>query len=179
MKKLLILDKDGTITEPISGGKFVQHPTDQKLIEGVSAAIKEYTDLGYLIVIASNQAGVAAGYKTLEDAILEMRFAMKLTGVTTGYFCADFEGETCYEVGLTSVTEIHKTDYGSKLSGTFRKPGTGMIKYCMASIPNDFTVFVGDRPEDRQAAMDAGVSFYWADSCGFLERNAGSCRETK
>ena len=35
MAKLLILDKDGTLVRPKSGGRFVQSPDDQELIPGV------------------------------------------------------------------------------------------------------------------------------------------------
>lgn len=71
MNKLLILDKDGTLTKTISGEKFVQHPEDQKIIPGASKAVNYAKQQGYKIAIASNQGGVKAGFKTIEEALQE------------------------------------------------------------------------------------------------------------
>lgn len=37
--RLLLLDLDGTIHEPLSGEKFIQHPRDQRIIKGADKAI--------------------------------------------------------------------------------------------------------------------------------------------
>ena len=57
MTKLLVLDKDGTLTRPKSGNTFVQNPEDQELIEGVAEAIARYVADGWTLAIASNQGG--------------------------------------------------------------------------------------------------------------------------
>jgi len=72
--KLAILDKDGTIVQPKSGNKFVQNPTDQILIDGVVDGCKRLIDAGYVLAIASNQGGVSAGFKTLDQASSEMSY---------------------------------------------------------------------------------------------------------
>lgn len=59
MTKLLILDKDGTLVRPKSGGEFVQHPEDQELLPGVADAIGRYAAEGWTMAIASNQGGCA------------------------------------------------------------------------------------------------------------------------
>ncbi|MBE9193571.1 hypothetical protein IQ230_25235 [Gloeocapsopsis crepidinum LEGE 06123] len=45
-EELLLLDCDGTIREPISGAKFIQHPEDQKIIAGAEQAIAHYHQEG-------------------------------------------------------------------------------------------------------------------------------------
>lgn len=55
--KLIILDKDGTLTTPKSGKKFVQHPEDQVLLPGVLDALKWHDSQGHILAIASNQGG--------------------------------------------------------------------------------------------------------------------------
>lgn len=57
MKKLLALDKDGTITTTVSGETFVRSPDDQKLIPGIADRISEYIAEGWSIAIVSNQGG--------------------------------------------------------------------------------------------------------------------------
>ncbi|YAF99498.1 MAG: hypothetical protein AB3A66_29745 (plasmid) [Nodularia sp. CChRGM 3473] len=69
MTKILFLDLDGTVRRTKSGKTFINTPLDQEIIPGVTEAISHYSD-HYLIGI-TNQGGVAAGKKSLEDAIAE------------------------------------------------------------------------------------------------------------
>lgn len=69
MTKLLLLDCDGTIREPLSSNPLIQHPRDQKMIKGADKAIAHFHSQGWSICGISNQGGVAAGHKSLEDAI--------------------------------------------------------------------------------------------------------------
>ena len=165
--KLLICDKDGTLVRTKSGQTFVQHPEDQELIEGVADAIARYVANGWAIAIASNQGGVAAGFKTLEDAIKETRYALKLTGIITAAIAHSDEKQGYGEcVWLTS--HYYETVTHTQL--LFRKPNSGMIDL-LATNPYGNTLwrgdvevlFVGDRPEDQGAAANAKVDFMWAD----------------
>lgn len=178
MDKLLILDKDGTLVAPKSGNTFVQSPEDQQLLPGVKQAIERYQSEGWVIVVASNQGGVEAGHKTLEDAIAEMRYCMKLLRyicpdyrftsgcpVWEALFCPDFAGEQCWSVqwGLKAMP-IHECEWiDSSLHGQFRKPNPGMILFAKSRSQYKDVLFVGDRDEDRLAAEAAGVQFMGAE----------------
>lgn len=164
--KLLLLDKDGTIVFPASGEKFVQSPDDQQLLPGVAEAIDRYANEGWTMAIASNQGGVAAGHKTLEEAFCEMQFCLKLLGghcTWRVYFCPDFEGKTCF-AGDWRGFENYSWLIAQR---GYRKPNPGMIQAamleCQITDPQS-VLFVGDRPEDEQAAIAAGVPFMWADA---------------
>ena len=175
MGKLLILDKDGTLVRPKSGGAFVQHPEDQELLPGVAEAIARYHVDGWRMAIASNQGGVAAGHKSLQDAIAEMAYCLILLPefVRTAVFCPDdgmsiefvrkFDGVAKYRGYLR-----HKYMNYARSWRTFRKPDPGMIHAVIDFCTNDGSgdsveiLFVGDRPEDQQAATNAGVNFMWA-----------------
>lgn len=166
---LVIIDKDGTLVEPASGDRFAQCPTDQQLLPGVAERIAELKEMGATIVIASNQGGVAAGYKTLSDAIKEMQYALKLLPeIEYAYFCPDYAGEVAYYIHQSEVDAspamaawcVHTTVPGSELIGTFRKPEAGMLKAAMAVYPMlTQAVMIGDRPEDQQAAAATGIPF--------------------
>jgi D-glycero-D-manno-heptose 1,7-bisphosphate phosphatase len=178
--KLLILDKDGTLVQPVSGEKFVQHPHDQKFIPGVSEAIARYVADGWKVAIASNQAGVAAGYKTLKDAIAEMEYCLALTlgKIKHGFLCPDMEGKQCYRVISDEDYTWHcdrKALHNRIIPvlynlDSYRKPGYGMLQEAASNFgmmnwkgfrdPSSI-LFVGDRPEDEQAALNAGVRFMW------------------
>lgn len=178
--KLAILDKDGTIIRPSSGKTFVQAPEDQELIPGAKEAANRLIQDGYLIVLCSNQDGVAAGYKSLESAIAEMKFACELIGCSESYFCPcgpGSKGDYCIEVSRrgyqnywfnrewsgTKLVDnfIWNGDYYTANQLGFRKPNPGMLKIAIekrARRPKDI-VMIGDRPEDHGAAAAAGVRF--------------------
>jgi histidinol phosphatase-like enzyme len=59
MTKLIIFDKDGTLTQPISGSTFVQHPHDQQLRPGVAQKLEQLRAEGVAMAISSNQGGCA------------------------------------------------------------------------------------------------------------------------
>ena len=239
VKRLAILDKDGTLVGTKSGETFVQHPEDQILLPGVEEAIARLVDDGYELVIASNQGGclvrtcipidfpvgayyvngtdkpikvirkktvnldggvvldfaeprsngkyyayfmsssqVKYQYKTLEDAIDEMRYCLSLLRPIVGtsinnlivYFCPD-NGETCWLVkGDTKYFPPRLCNFNC---GNYRKPNPEMLfaaieeyRPMTASITNwhkENCIMIGDRNEDEMAAFNANIKFLWAD----------------
>lgn len=161
MSKLLILDKDGTLTRPRSGGKFVQHPNDQDLLPNVSETLSKYAANGWAMAIASNQGGIASGYKTLEDAIVEMKYCLGLLPmIDCAIFAPYYHGCIAWRVwndGLRLPDEVYTV-------AEARKPGAGMLHLAASNcdVILDDAVMVGDRLEDAGAAAAAGVEFRWA-----------------
>ena len=158
--KIAIIDKDGTLTETVSGATFVQSPTDQKLIDGVQPALAKLLSEGYTLAIASNQAGVEAGHKTLEDAIAEMQYAMKLINIQYhGLFCPDMAGNECYIVSDFSAPPLHKVERYKHLIGQFRKPNAGMLLALrqLFEIDGDGCecIMIGDSEKYDKGAADA------------------------
>lgn len=171
MPNLLLLDKDGTLIRPKSGAQFVNKPWDQEPIAGVESAIARYVADGWTLAIISNQAGVAAGHKSLESAIQEMQFCLELfPAIEEAYFCPDFEGSECWRV-WGNCDESHRINYTKDwlivqllgVADSFRKPDSGMLRLAIEQHSPDAVLFVGDRPEDEGAARAFGVPFQWAD----------------
>jgi D-glycero-D-manno-heptose 1,7-bisphosphate phosphatase len=177
--KLAIIDKDGTITETVSGATFVQSPTDQKLIDGVQPAIAKLVSEGYTLAIASNQGGVAAGHKSLKDAIAEMDYCLSLLPeIEYGLICPDFKGERCWQITREAhIPRIEITEENlvvntglirfpsSEIIGKCRKPESGMLKLAItisAGVSDYEAIMIGDRPEDEQAAHNAQIPFIHA-----------------
>lgn len=164
---LLIVDINGTITRPLNGTNFTpeQQPTEIGLIPGVLRSLHQYKDLGYDIIGASNQGGIAAGHRTLWSVITEMQYTLTLTKglIDCILFCPDFEGKECYMV--TSEDTLKISDYRLKDDGGYRKPQPGMITLarCWVGADKLETTMVGDLPEDEKAAKAAGVKFMPAD----------------
>lgn len=169
--KILLLDKDGTLVKPASGAKFTNQPWDQVALPGVHSAIARFVADGYEPVIVSNQGGVEKGHKSIESAILEMRFALELfPTVAEAYFCPNFAGDVCWRV-WGNCDEAHQIKYDANwsvvkdlgISGQFRKPGAGMLKLAIDIHAAEDAVMVGDRSEDREAAEAAGMKFIDAE----------------
>lgn len=170
MTKVLLLDLDGTVRRCKSNPQgFINDPKDQELIEGVVNAIINWPSEGWIAVGVSNQAGVICGHKSLEDCIREQHYTLHLCPwLSQICFCPDW-GETCWDVfksGLVFPVEESSAKIHAELKGTYRKPQPGMLLRVMQQYgvaPED-CVYVGDRAEDEQAAVAAGVRFMWADA---------------
>lgn len=157
--RLLLLDLDGTIREPLNGEKFIQHPRDQRIIKGADKALAHYHTEEWLIIGISNQGGVAALHKTLEDALEEQRYTLEmLPQMQEILICTEYPPKDNYCYIVTRKNLLVCDNYSQ-----YRKPGTGMIQ-CGIERTNPVQVWmVGDRHEDEAAANAAGVNFMWAD----------------
>lgn len=163
MTKLAVIDMDGTVREPLSGSKFINSPRDQKLIDEAIAAIRNLQGKGYIVIGASNQGGVIAGHKTMFECIEEQQYTLELLSdadvqIESILFCPD-NGDECYQVvpESPSVSALHT--YTDAFIGKYRKPQAGMLLHAIEIYGANEAVMIGDRDEDKQAAMNAGIEF--------------------
>jgi len=61
MKRAVFLDRDGCLIEEV---EYLSTIADIKLIEGAAKALLELKKAGFLIILLTNQSGVARGYFT-------------------------------------------------------------------------------------------------------------------
>ncbi len=142
----MFFDRDGVINEDYG---YVGHKDQFTFIPGVKQALKELRLRGYLLILVTNQSGIARGYYTEDDfwALcdwmqdeLESEFAL-FDGI---YFCP-------YHPNAVLAQYRQESD--------FRKPAPGMLLQAM----NDFDldpadcVMVGDHASDLEAGRRAGV----------------------
>lgn len=71
--KAIFLDRDDTLIEDPG---YINHPDQVKLLDGVAEALRELKEMGYKLVVASNQSGVARGIVT-EEALGEIHDRLK------------------------------------------------------------------------------------------------------
>ena len=181
----LFLDLDGTVRETISGRKFINHPQDQKLIDGAAKAIAYFANRDYIILGLTNQAGVRDGYKSLDDCVLEQFETLEqIPPLRQILFCPDsgkqlgsvtrsspriFPGEKFLVSKDTldriycNVSPFEPVDRGHNFS-SFRKPGSGMVEYLVSTYSIDVrnSLLVGDMDSDRQCVKDIDCGFLWA-----------------
>ena len=64
MKKAIFLDRDGTINVEKD---YIYKSEDLIFEEGTIEALKTFKNLGYILIVVSNQSGIARGYFTEAD----------------------------------------------------------------------------------------------------------------
>lgn len=139
--KALFLDRDGTINFEKN---YVYRKEDFEFIPGIFDLIRKYRDAGFLIIITTNQSGIARGFYTGEDY-------QKLTD----WMLAEFEKEG---IKITKVYHCpHHPDYTGDC--ICRKPNPGMILRALHefNINPGLSVLIGDKKSDILAGQNAGI----------------------
>lgn len=152
-KKLVVFDCDGTLTQTITGDAFRRVATDHMPLPGRIDKLDQLHTQGVHLAMATNQGGVAFGYFSEADMLHELRGA-------AGWFKIAPEAVyVCFNHPKASIEQYRKDD-------PRRKPNPGMLLEAMRdfNVSPDETLMVGDRPEDEQAARNAGVQFCHADT---------------
>lgn len=140
MKPAIFLDRDGTINVDYN---YVHKIDDFHFIDGVIDSLIELKKMGYLLVITTNQSGIARGIFSQEqfDTLTEwMDWSLIDRGVELDgvYYCAH---------------DPLKTDCDC------RKPKPGMILAAKKDLNIDVanSYMVGDRVSDLLSGRNAGV----------------------
>ena len=63
-RRAVFLDRDGTIIEDVG---YLRDPDDARLLPGAAAAIKQLNEYGFLVIVATNQSGIARGILSRND----------------------------------------------------------------------------------------------------------------
>lgn len=59
LRDAVFLDRDGTLIDEVN---YLSSPDQVRLIPGAAAAVRRLNEMGVLVVVVTNQAGVARGY---------------------------------------------------------------------------------------------------------------------
>ncbi|HEY9836529.1 MAG TPA: hypothetical protein V6D27_06495 [Vampirovibrionales bacterium] len=145
-------------------GANVQHPRDQKILAGADKAVQSLHERGYRLAMAYNQEAIEAGYKTIEDALAEYRYALALfPEIEFGMFWPSYQGFTCCMVWRDKGAEIRPED---EVEESFLKPSPGMlvlIHRYFGKPPLSDCWMIGDGSEDEQASEAFGCNFMAGD----------------
>ncbi|ACU04333.1 D-glycero-alpha-D-manno-heptose-1,7-bisphosphate 7-phosphatase [Pedobacter heparinus] len=142
MNKAVFLDRDGVLNHEIYD--YITRQEDFKILEYQIGPLKKLYDEGYLLIIITNQGGIAQQRYT-EETLAEMhrslsaRFEEQGALITHAYYCPHHPtvSEEC----------------------NCRKPKSGMLLEAIATyhIDPSLSVMIGDKPRDVEAANGAGV----------------------
>ncbi|WP_078554096.1 D-glycero-alpha-D-manno-heptose-1,7-bisphosphate 7-phosphatase [Bacillus alkalicellulosilyticus] len=143
MNKAVFLDRDGVINEVLNHRvKFVNHPNQLFLLEGVPEAIKAFNDTGFKVFVVTNQGGIGLGF--MKEVML---------GKVHKKLQAEIEkvGGVIDEIAYCP----HKPEAGCLCRKPEAKMITDLAKKYQVSLKD--SVMVGDREPDIYAGKKAGV----------------------
>lgn len=146
MNKAAFFDRDGTI---IVDTGYLYEPEKLVFIPGIPELIKEYNDRGYLVIVVTNQSGIARGMFTVEqmerfNKYMNQRLKKEYGAhIDAFYYCPhlpEITGECCC-----------------------RKPKPGLFLRAIRDFDIDpaQSVSYGDSQRDEIASYDAGVFHFF------------------
>ena len=164
MNKAIFLDRDGTVNEEVG---YLRDLSMLTLIPGVGNAIKKLNDAGFLVVLVTNQSGVARGYfpeSLVHDAHARLDELLRQDGarIDAVYYCPHHP---------TAGTSMHTRVCAC------RKPGTGLIDQAARDLEIDVhrSYMVGDKWSDVELGHRAGARSILVRS-GFAADDPGNTR---
>lgn len=139
--KALFLDRDGVLN--VERGEYTFRVDDTVLVPGIGPALKSARDKGYLLIVVSNQSGVAKGIYSHNDIhlvnqVIRDHLAMQDVYLDAIFYCP------------------HHPDHGQCLC---RKPLGLLFEKALARFGLDASssLMVGDKPRDLEAASSVGI----------------------
>jgi D-glycero-D-manno-heptose 1,7-bisphosphate phosphatase len=144
MKRAVFLDRDGTINIE---KEYLYQAEDFEFIPGATEAIRLLNKADIMVVVVTNQSGVARGYYTEDD-------------VENLHRHIDRELEHCgAHVDAWLYCPHHPSGRGSyALPCNCRKPSPGMLQEAAAlhDIDLESSTMIGDKLADIEAGVAAG-----------------------
>lgn len=145
-KPAVFVDRDGVIN--VDHG-YVSTTDDFEYIDGVFDACRAFKDMGYLLVLVTNQSGISRGYYT-EDEFLNLTEWMDWNFADKG---VDFDGIYYCPHHPEHGDDKYKQDCDCRKP----KPGMFISARDFLKIDMDNSVMIGDKADDMRAAEAAGV----------------------
>lgn len=139
MNKCIFLDRDGVLNEEV--GSYVFKKDDFKILEGVKEAIQKLKAAGYLLIVITNQSGIAKGLYTKTEVLACHEILQQECNylIDDLYFCP------------------HHEDFDT--ASLLKKPNSLMIEKAIAkhNIDPSQSWMIGDQNRDITAGKKAGL----------------------
>jgi D-glycero-D-manno-heptose 1,7-bisphosphate phosphatase len=139
--KAVFLDRDGVINYEV--GDYIMRLEDFKILPHVITGLKKLQELGFLLIVVTNQGGIAKGlythqtFQSMHD-YLDKELEKHQIKITEVYYCPHHP--------ITSECLC-------------RKPGSILVEKAIAKygIDPSLSWFIGDKQRDMDAGAAAGV----------------------
>ena len=142
MNKAIFLDRDGTINVDYG---YVYQPEKLDFLPGVIEALQTFCNLGYQLIVITNQSGIGRGYYTMDDALrfnqaMSQHLNAEGITVTDYYICPHAPHEVCH----------------------CRKPQPTMVLQALSKhhINPEESYMFGDKASDVACGENSGIKSY-------------------
>lgn len=147
LRPAVFLDRDGTL---IVDRGYLSDPEKVRYFSHTFEALRMLKKEGYLLVVVTNQSGVARGYYP-ESVVNLIHRKIKQDLVKQGaaphafFYCPHYPGGKVKSLGR---------------SCSCRKPKTGMVRQALAVLPIDLkrSFVVGDKMDDLLLSLNARMA---------------------
>ena len=146
MRPAVFIDRDGTINEQLG---YINHISRFMLLSGVGKAISLLNEKGFLVVVTSNQSGVARDYFPIElvdeaNNLMKKELAKDNAFLDGIYICPHHQSGELPEYSIAC---------------NCRKPKTGLITRAVSDLDIDLkkSYVIGDRLIDIEFAHNASL----------------------
>lgn len=138
--KIIFLDRDGVVNREI---KYLHKIEDFEFIEGVFTSCKYLQNLGYSIVIVTNQSGIGRGYYSIQDF-----------DILNNWMLNEFKKQNI------SILDVLFCPHKPQDNCKCRKPRAGMLELAANkySIDKQKSWLIGDKETDIEAANNFGIT---------------------
>lgn len=159
LQKALFLDRDGVINIE---KHYLYKIEDFEFIEGIFELCRYYQDLGFIIIVVTNQSGIARKYYSEDD----------FKSLTT-WMIEQFKHNKIV------ISKVYHCPHHPDISGecSCRKPKSGMFLEAQKEFHIDMenSIMIGDKERDIEAGLNAGVKEnYLFDESGEVEVSKAS-----
>lgn len=141
MKRALFLDRDGVINIEKD---YLYKIEDFEFIDGIFDLCRYYQDLGFIIVVVTNQSGIARGFYSEED------FEVLTSWMLDEFLKRDIE-----------ISKVYRCPHYPTISGecSCRKPKPGMLLEASRDLDIELSksIIIGDKERDVEAGLAAGL----------------------
>ena len=139
--KALFLDRDGVINIE---KEYLYKIEDFEFIDGIFELCRLYQALGYIIIVVTNQSGIARGYYSDKDF-----------NILTLWMLKQFQDNDIM------IEKVFYCPLHPNISGncSCRKPNAGMLKMANKEFNLDMknSIMIGDKERDIEAGLNAGL----------------------
>jgi D-glycero-D-manno-heptose 1,7-bisphosphate phosphatase len=145
-KKILLIDRDGTINKKGPPGEYITTWGDFEYIPDTHSAMVELSKVGFEFIVITNQAGIARGLIS-EEAVADIHNRMVNSLAAQGVI----------------VRDVYVSPHHWDANSFDRKPAPGMFFKAAREhlIRLDHCLYVGDDERDCIAAANAGCGMVY------------------
>lgn len=148
----LFLDRDGVINEPAALGEYINTWSEFRLLSNIADWIRLFNALDFLVIVVTNQRGVALG--VTDAAQLELIHRNMVQALATVGARIDDVFSCPHDYGVCDC----------------RKPKPGLIEQACRKWDIDMknSLLIGDAKLDEELARNCGLRFVLASGDGHI-----------